>query len=54
MWQDNIRIDLRGREWIVVYWFHIAQDRDQWRAVVFPKDYQLVKVRVVGGEPCEL
>jgi hypothetical protein len=33
-WEDNIRMDLRevGREG--VDWMHMAQDRDQWRAVV--------------------
>jgi hypothetical protein len=29
-WDDNIRMDLRG----FVDWIHLAQDRDQWRAVV--------------------
>jgi len=33
-WEDNIRMDLKktGREG--VDWIHLAQDRDQWRAVV--------------------
>jgi len=33
-WQDNIRMELSevGREG--VEWMHLAQDRDQWRAVV--------------------
>jgi hypothetical protein len=32
-WEDNIGIDLRkiGRE--VTVWIHMAQDRDQWRAL---------------------
>jgi hypothetical protein len=29
-WKDNIRIDLREREWEDVDWFHVAQDRSQW------------------------
>jgi hypothetical protein len=30
----NIRMDLTGTEWEVVDWIHLAQDRDQWRALV--------------------
>jgi hypothetical protein len=26
--------NLRGRGWEVVDWIHLAQDRDQWRALV--------------------
>jgi hypothetical protein len=34
-WEDNIRMDLREIGWKrVVDWLHLAQDRDQWRAVV--------------------
>jgi hypothetical protein len=33
-WEDNIRIDLREGGWQVVDWIHLAQDRDQWRALV--------------------
>jgi hypothetical protein len=33
-WEDNIRMDLREIEWEGVDWMLIAQDRDQWRAVV--------------------
>jgi len=32
--EDNIRMDLRGIEWEDVDWMHLAEDRDQWRAVV--------------------
>jgi hypothetical protein len=32
-WEDNIRMDL-GEIWEVVDWMHLAQDRDQWRAVL--------------------
>jgi hypothetical protein len=28
-WEDGIKMDLRGVEWI-----HLAQGRDRWRAVV--------------------
>jgi hypothetical protein len=31
---DNIKIDLRGIEWGGIYWIDLAQDRDQWRALV--------------------
>jgi hypothetical protein len=33
-WVDNVRMDLREIEWEDVGWIHLAQDRDQWRAVV--------------------
>jgi hypothetical protein len=33
-WEDNIRMDLREIGWESVDWMHLAQDRDQWRAVV--------------------
>jgi len=32
--EDNIRIDLREIGWEGVDWIHLAQDTDQWRAVV--------------------
>jgi hypothetical protein len=31
---DNIKIDLRGREWDDMDWIELAEDRDQWRALV--------------------
>jgi hypothetical protein len=31
---DNIKIDLRGIGWDDVDWIDLAQDRDQWRALV--------------------
>jgi hypothetical protein len=31
---DNIIMDLRGKRWEGVDWMHLAQNRDQWRAVV--------------------
>jgi hypothetical protein len=33
-WQDNIKIDLRGIGWGGMEWIDLAQDRDQWRALV--------------------
>jgi hypothetical protein len=33
-WEDNIRIDIREIVWEGVDWIHLAQDSDQWRAVV--------------------
>jgi hypothetical protein len=33
-WEDNIKMDYREIEWEGVGWMHLAQDRDQWRAVV--------------------
>jgi hypothetical protein len=32
--ENNIRIDLREMGWEVDEWIQLAQDRDQWRAVV--------------------
>jgi hypothetical protein len=33
-WVDNIEIDLRELGWDDMYWLDVAQDRDQWRALV--------------------
>jgi hypothetical protein len=33
-WEDNIRIDLREIGWGGMDWIDLAQDRDQWRALV--------------------
>jgi hypothetical protein len=33
-WMDNIKIDLREIGWGCVEWIDLAQDRDQWRALV--------------------
>jgi hypothetical protein len=33
-WVDNIKIDLRGTGWGGMNWIDLAQDRDQWRALV--------------------
>jgi hypothetical protein len=32
-WED-IRIDFKEIGWELVDWIHLAQDRDQWRAIV--------------------
>jgi len=33
-WEDNIRLDLRGIGWEGVDWMVLAEDGDQWHAVV--------------------
>jgi hypothetical protein len=33
-WEDNIRMDHRETRWEDVDWMHLAQDRDQWQALV--------------------
>jgi hypothetical protein len=33
-WVDRIRMDLREIGWVGVDWINLAQDRDQWRALV--------------------
>jgi hypothetical protein len=33
-WEDNIRMDLREIGWEVVNYMHLAQDKDQWRALM--------------------
>jgi hypothetical protein len=33
-WEDNIRMKLREIEWGGMDWINLAQDRDQWRALV--------------------
>jgi hypothetical protein len=33
-WEDNIRMDLREMGWECVDWIHLAQDWDQWQALV--------------------
>jgi hypothetical protein len=32
--EDNLRLDLTELIWEIVDWIHVAQDRDQWRALV--------------------
>jgi hypothetical protein len=33
-WADNIKMDLRDIGWDGMDWIDLAQDRDQWRALV--------------------
>jgi hypothetical protein len=33
-WVNNIKMDLREIEWDGMDWIDLAQDRDQWRALV--------------------
>jgi hypothetical protein len=33
-WVNNIKMDLREIGWAGVGWIDLAQDRDQWRALV--------------------
>jgi hypothetical protein len=33
-WEDNIRMDISEIVWKNVDWIHLAQDREQWRAVM--------------------
>jgi hypothetical protein len=33
-WQDNIKMDLREIGWGGMDWIDLAQDMDQWRALV--------------------
>jgi hypothetical protein len=33
-WMDNIKMDLRKNEWSGTEWTDMAQDKDQWRALV--------------------
>jgi hypothetical protein len=34
MWEDNIKMDLREIGWGGMDWIDLAQERDQWRALV--------------------
>jgi hypothetical protein len=33
-WEDNIVMDLMEISWKIMDWIHLAQDRDQWWALV--------------------
>jgi hypothetical protein len=33
-WVDNIKMDLREIRWDDIHWIDLAQDRNQWRALV--------------------
>jgi hypothetical protein len=43
MWVDNIKMDLREMGWSGMNWIDLAQDRDQWRNLV----YMVIKFRVL-------
>jgi hypothetical protein len=34
MWENKSKMDLKGIGWGGMYWIDLAQDRDQWRALV--------------------
>jgi hypothetical protein len=34
MWADNIKMDLREIRWNDMDWIDMAQERDQWKALV--------------------
>jgi hypothetical protein len=33
-WEDNIKMDIREIEWDDMDWINLAENRDQWRALV--------------------
>jgi hypothetical protein len=33
-WEDNIKMGVRERGWDGMDWINVAQDREQWRALV--------------------
>jgi hypothetical protein len=33
-WEDNIKMDIKDMGWESVNWINLAQDRDQWWALV--------------------
>jgi hypothetical protein len=33
-WEDNVKMDVRKIEWGGMEWIDLAQDQDQWRALV--------------------
>jgi hypothetical protein len=41
-WKYNIRVDLGEVGWESVDWMNLAQDRDQWRAVMNTLTYHWV------------
>jgi hypothetical protein len=34
IWVDNVEMDLTEVEWVGMDWIDLAQNRDQWRALV--------------------
>jgi hypothetical protein len=49
-WEDNIKMDLRRTGLQVVDWIHLAEERDQWRAVVNTVMYLWVPWSIVPYE----
>jgi hypothetical protein len=33
-WEDNIKMNLKKKGWVGMYWIFVAQDRDQWKTLV--------------------
>jgi hypothetical protein len=48
MWVDNIKMDLREIEWDGMDWIELAQDRDQWRALVKHGDEPSGSLKLLG------
>jgi hypothetical protein len=44
-WLDNIKMDLRKTGWRDMDWIDLAQDRDQWRALVNTVDEPLDSIK---------
>jgi hypothetical protein len=42
-WVDNIKIYLREIGWDGMDWLDLAQDRNQWRALVWLNNWRLLK-----------
>jgi hypothetical protein len=34
-WEDGIKMDLSDIGWRGMEWFHLAQDRDHWQALLY-------------------
>jgi hypothetical protein len=47
-WEDNIRMGLGETGWEGLDWIHLAQDSDQWLAVV--NTVMNLQVSVIGGK----
>ena len=49
-WQDNIKVDLKGAYYDKIEWIHVAQDREEWRAVL----NMVMNLREISGLAAEL